>query len=258
MLLIKSPNYTPKRRWRIFIRPAKLKKNKLYAHYYKVNHRHKPLITSPNLISGVRYKFKTYLFKFFLKKINNVPVVATDINFKKLPFKEFVWCKSLFNQVYIFLNTELTYPGFKLYTLNYLTINNLSMVNQFIPIYFLPINTVLTFLFNSKNTFITYARSSGCSAIKRKNDKKQKLSYVELPSGSLRLFPLYTYCLLSHARNLYTHLTVQGGWGYFNKPKKVIHVRGVAKNPVDHPNGGRTKAKQPELSPWGWVAKLNK
>jgi len=26
-------------------------------------------------------------------------------------------------------------------------------------------------------------------------------------------------------------------------------VRGVAKNPVDHPNGGRTKAKQPELSP---------
>jgi len=25
----------------------------------------------------------------------------------------------------------------------------------------------------------------------------------------------------------------------------------VAKNPVDHPNGGRTKAKQPERSPWG-------
>jgi ribosomal protein L2 len=29
-------------------------------------------------------------------------------------------------------------------------------------------------------------------------------------------------------------------------------------NPVDHPNGGRTKAKQTELSPWGWVAKRNK
>ena len=34
-------------------------------------------------------------------------------------------------------------------------------------------------------------------------------------------------------------------------PFLVIAVRGVAKNPVDHPNGGRTKAKQPELSPWG-------
>jgi ribosomal protein L2 len=29
-------------------------------------------------------------------------------------------------------------------------------------------------------------------------------------------------------------------------------------NAVDHPNGGRTKSKQPELSPWGWVAKHNK
>ncbi len=29
-------------------------------------------------------------------------------------------------------------------------------------------------------------------------------------------------------------------------------------NPVDHPNGGRTKAKQPEKTPWGWVAKNSK
>jgi ribosomal protein L2 len=26
-------------------------------------------------------------------------------------------------------------------------------------------------------------------------------------------------------------------------------------NPVDHPHGGRTKTVQPEVSPWGWVAK---
>jgi large subunit ribosomal protein L2 len=31
------------------------------------------------------------------------------------------------------------------------------------------------------------------------------------------------------------------------KPK----VRGVAKNPVDHPHGGRTKTNKPEVSPWG-------
>jgi ribosomal protein L2 len=29
-------------------------------------------------------------------------------------------------------------------------------------------------------------------------------------------------------------------------------------NPVDHPNGGRTKSCSPELSPWGWIAKKNK
>jgi ribosomal protein L2 len=29
-------------------------------------------------------------------------------------------------------------------------------------------------------------------------------------------------------------------------------------NPVDHPNGGRTKTVQPERSPWNWVAKQKK
>jgi len=38
------------------------------------------------------------------------------------------------------------------------------------------------------------------------------------------------------------------------KPK----VRGVARNPVDHPHGGRTKTNQPEVSIWGWIAKKNK
>lgn len=41
---------------------------------------------------------------------------------------------------------------------------------------------------------------------------------------------------------------------YGNKSK----VRGVARNPVDHPHGGRTKTNQPEVSLWGWVAKRNK
>jgi ribosomal protein L2 len=36
------------------------------------------------------------------------------------------------------------------------------------------------------------------------------------------------------------------------------HVRGVAKNPVDHPHGGRTKTNSPERTPWGKVAKFNK
>jgi large subunit ribosomal protein L2 len=31
------------------------------------------------------------------------------------------------------------------------------------------------------------------------------------------------------------------------KPKN----RGVARNPVDHPHGGRTKTNSPEVSPWG-------
>jgi len=35
-------------------------------------------------------------------------------------------------------------------------------------------------------------------------------------------------------------------------------VRGVAMNPVDHPHGGRTKTNSPEVSIWGWVAKISR
>lgn len=39
---------------------------------------------------------------------------------------------------------------------------------------------------------------------------------------------------------------------------KTLQVRGVAKNPIDHPNGGRTRGKMLFRTPWGLVAKHNK
>jgi ribosomal protein L2 len=32
----------------------------------------------------------------------------------------------------------------------------------------------------------------------------------------------------------------------------------VAMNPVDHPNGGRTKTNSPERTPWSKIAKRSK
>jgi len=40
--------------------------------------------------------------------------------------------------------------------------------------------------------------------------------------------------------------------------KRKIVVRGIAKNPVDHPNGGRTNTKNPLRTPWGFIAKSSK
>lgn len=258
MLLIKSPNVTSQKRWQILVKPIQLRKYKYYHQYFYLKTSRKLTTLGHKNIKGMRFQYKTYFLNFFIKKIKVTPFVGLSYNFRILPAREFIWCKSLYGQVYPFLHTELSYPGFKMYGITYLLIHNLSMINQFIPIYLIPINTIITFLFNIKNQYITYAKSSGCIALKRKNAKKIKLTYVELPSGALKLFPLQTFCLLSNSKNLFLHNIIEGGWGTFTKPKKVIHVRGVAKNPVDHPNGGRTKAKQPELSPWGWIAKLNK
>lgn len=258
MLLTKSFNITPKQKWQRIIRFLNIKKPSWFRQQYKYKTMRKLTLSGHKNIHGLRYLHKTLLMHFFLKKLRLIPYVALSFNFKKYPVKEFVWCKSLFNQVHPFLHTELTYPGFKLLPLNYILLKNKPFANQYLPLYLISINTIITFLFNNKNQYSTYAKSSGSFATKKKTVKKVKLNYVELPSTKLKLFPIQTFCLLSPAKNLYVHNIIEGGWGTFTVAKKVINVRGVAKNPVDHPNGGRTKAKQPELSPWGWVAKRNK
>ena len=80
-----------------------------------------------------------------------------------------------------------------------------------VPLSEIPLNTVVTFIFNNTNVSMTYAKSSGANAIKRKEGKKTKLTYIELPSGAIRLFPSYTNCVLSEAKNIYINKVVDGG-----------------------------------------------
>jgi large subunit ribosomal protein L2 len=72
---------------------------------------------------------------------------------------------------------------------------------------------------------------------------------VKLPSGKLYYFIKTTRCFIGKSFNFFNNKFIEGKWGFSLHKKKKISVRGVAMNPVDHPNGGRTKAKQPEKSP---------
>lgn len=258
MFLIKSKNITPKKKWQVKLVLPTYRKPKQYYYYYNVKTYRRKTLRGNIAIHGLRFFTKTFLFKIFINKIKLIPFVVTNYGFNKLPAKEFVWVKSLFNQNKLMFCSELSRPGSIFYPLSYILSKNTSVANQYLPLYLIPINTIIICVFNFFNKHITYAVSSGCFAKKRKNFKKTKLIFVELPSGTRKLFPTYTFCLLSPNLNNFINKTVLGGWGYTLKQKKKICVRGVAMNPVDHPNGGRTKAKQPELSPWGWIAKKNK
>ena len=109
----------------------------------------------------------------------------------------------------------------------------------------------ISFLFNKLNNKSSYIKSTGSKGIRKRFNRQEKVINILLPSGSIKVFPIFTLTLFSGSYNLEFNRVVEGSWGYFSKNKKKLIVRGVAKNPVDHPNGGRTKAKQPELSPWG-------
>jgi large subunit ribosomal protein L2 len=83
----------------------------------------------------------------------------------------------------------------------------------------------------------------------------KKFALLSLPSGcSLRLRAA------SQARlgglSMRDHRLERRASGGFSRREGFRpHVRGIAKNPVDHPNGGRSNSPSPSMSPWGWVAK---
>lgn len=258
MLLIKSPNISPKKRWQILVSKPLWKKKKINYFLYKVKTYRRKTLSGKIGIAGLKFYKKTYMFNYFRSSIKLLPFVVTSFCFNKCPLKEYSITKSLFGQIRLFQGSDFVRPGFIYYPLNILLEKNMFYGNQFVTLSIISINSIISNVFNSFNNNTTYATSSGSFALKRKSFKKNKLIWVELPSGCKRVFPAYTMCLLSSAKNMFTNKTILGGWGVFQKQKKKINVRGVAMNPVDHPNGGRTKAKQPELSPWGWVAKLNK
>lgn len=214
-------------------------------------------LSGKKAIHGVRYFARTLLHKFFIYKPTLFNFVIINFGYSKLPQREFVYIKTFYNTTKMMINTPCFYPGFILK--NFLTIKNFKqLVSQIVPLSLIPLNVHVSMVFNLLNKKVTFAKSSGTFATKRKLDKKTKLFFIILPSKQQQLLPKHIYCTLSPNINLLLHKRVEGKWGTYHTVKKNITVRGVAQNPVDHPNGGRTKAKQPELSPWGWIAKLNK
>lgn len=110
------------------------------------------------------------------------------------------------------------------------------------------------YIFNS----IKYAKSSGVYAKYKSYNKNLNVIIVELPSKQLKIFKENTIAILGRNYNKNKKKQFISKAGYLKLTSKRSIVRGVAMNPVDHPNGGRTKTNSPEKSIWGWIAKHNK
>lgn len=108
------------------------------------------------------------------------------------------------------------------------------------------------------NFFKKYALSNGtfCQVLDHFYDFN--LVKITLPSKNVKIISGWSFVILgknSQTDYKYNRLGKAGINYLFGKKSKV---RGVARNPVDHPHGGRTKTNQPEVSIWGWIAKRNK
>lgn len=153
---------------------------------------------------------------------------------------------------FAFFNTHWMFPRFVSLSASHL-------------IGFLHVNTKLRYIRDFMQLAPTYSRSSGSESLIVAKDIYQSRLIIRLPSGRSKFFfvlsqairiprpssPDYQYFSYS---TLHKHRTRQNA-GYSRRQGWRPTVRGIAKNPVDHPHGGRAKSIRLPLTPWGLVAK---
>lgn len=97
-------------------------------------------------------------------------------------------------------------------------------------------------------------RSAGTSGVLLSRYRK-KYCVVKLPSGELRAFLLNNRAVLGIVSNIYHKFKKYKKAGSSRFLNVRPSVRGVAKNPVDHPHGGQTSGGIHPMSPWARLTK---
>lgn len=101
-----------------------------------------------------------------------------------------------------------------------------------------------------------FGRASGSKIIIISSDRKGQI-LCKLPSGLTKQFGKGSRALLGPGfANVYWNLQNSNKAGFLICRGRRPTVRGVAKNPIDHPHGGGEGRKSPpsaSRSPWGWI-----
>jgi large subunit ribosomal protein L2 len=118
------------------------------------------------------------------------------------------------------------------YLLKYVNLNKLIFLNR---------NAIVSQIPNSYN-YILYARSSGTYGKILNKNSSLYLTLIKLPSGAYKLFNSFLVVTLNKNSLPNIKKIFSQKAGFFSSFGKKPHVRGVARNAVDHPHGGRTKS----------------
>ena len=97
---------------------------------------------------------------------------------------------------------------------------------------------------NDKRFFL--ASAAGSFALTLAASDEMYYGKIQYPSGLIKKVSLQSFCIVGRSSNLHSRYKILGKASktFFLK-KKRQSVRGVAMNPVDHPNGGSSKIKKP-------------
>lgn len=118
------------------------------------------------------------------------------------------------------------------------------------PLKNIPVGSVIHNIATKPNSKGKLTRSAG--TFSRLIKKELNKATVSLSSGRFQTFPISCFATLGTVSNNFKFLGTCGKAGRARWLNKRPTTRGVAMNPVDHPNGGgEGKASGRKLTPWG-------
>jgi large subunit ribosomal protein L2 len=135
-------------------------------------------------------------------------------------------------------------------------------VGNALPLKAIPVSTAIHNIEITPGRGGQMVRSAGGSATLMSRD--EGYAQVRLPSGEIRRISEECYAIIGQVGNTEHENVILGKAGRTRHRGHRGITRGVARNPVDHPNGGgQGKSKggggwQQLVSPWGFVAKGGK
>ena len=119
------------------------------------------------------------------------------------------------------------------------------------PLYSLKSREKIFNLYNPLKPKCYYSRAAGTSCQIIRFTEQGVI--IKLPSNQQKIFPSYSVCTIGRASNIYKNKEIIKCFGFKKKLGWKSNVRGVAKNPCDHPHGGTTKGGKPKMNPWGRI-----
>lgn len=155
----------------------------------------------------------------------------------------------------------VTPPLFSYFFLPNFFFKTTSTCFSFHRLYQLQANTRFIYLHNCTELSARYSRAFRSFSILKFYNTYTGYCSIRLPSKTIIQLFMYSSCIiLPDSLNYFFRYRT---WLYKNAGSSINFgfrptVRGIAKNPVDHPHGGRTNSIKSPRTPWGFTTRLGK
>lgn len=100
-----------------------------------------------------------------------------------------------------------------------------------------------------------FVRSMGAKCVYFLIDLQKRTAVMKLPSKETKTMPIDNHVSLGLVIRTEKKYYPNTKCGFYVRNGRKPVTRGVARNPVDHPHGGRTKSVKNQLTPWGFTTK---